>query len=192
MDDSSFVQPLLDRLRDGDPTVQEDARNRLAAHTRERLRKLIQPRLKEFPQVFQIVEASDLLQEAWMRFDAALRKIPAPTLLDYLRLSALHLRWALIDAARVAHDYPGLWASPPDAGTSTDDPAKLALWADFHRAVGASDPEDLQLFDLILYQELTQPEAAALLGKPLKTLKTHWQHARLRLMHRIGDNPFLT
>jgi RNA polymerase sigma-70 factor (ECF subfamily) len=192
-DGTTEIQRLLDRLRAGDPAALRD----LLVYSRARLRLLVGQMLQGFPRLMERLEASDVLHNVLIRLDAALRAVEVGTALDYLRLCSAHIRWELLDLAR--HHLPregrpailpGPEGDAPDRGTSTDDPARLAVWRELHEAIAALDAEDCQLFDLLYYQGLTQPEAAALLGMPLRTLKTHWRNARLHLMARLGDGPF--
>ena len=46
------------------------------------------------------------------------------------------------------------------------------------------------VFDLLWYQELTQAEAAALLGVAVRTVKSRWLNARLRVQQELGGSPF--
>jgi hypothetical protein len=51
------------------------------------------------------------------------------------------------------------------------------------------DPdEDRAIFDLLLYHGMTQPEAAEVLGIPLRSFKRRWQAVRLQLMERHGNS----
>src|SRR5262249_12121325 len=57
---------------------------------------------------------------------------------------------------------------------------KLRRWTEFHEAA-ARLPDDLRaVFDLLWYQEMSQAEAAALLGLAVPTVKLRWMKARLR------------
>ena len=46
------------------------------------------------------------------------------------------------------------------------------------------------MFDLLWYQELSQAEAAALLGIAVPTVKLRWMKARLRVQEALGGSPF--
>ena len=48
--------------------------------------------------------------------------------------------------------------------------------------------EERELCDLLWYQGLTQPEAAALLDVPERTLKRRWQTVRLKLIDLLEGN----
>jgi DNA-directed RNA polymerase specialized sigma24 family protein len=42
----------------------------------------------------------------------------------------------------------------------------------------------------VWYQELSQAEAAALLGVAVRTVKSRWLKARLRVQQELGGSPF--
>jgi RNA polymerase sigma-70 factor (ECF subfamily) len=72
----------------------------------------------------------------------------------------------------------------PEALDLAGEPSTLAEWCEFHERITTLPDADRELFDLLLYQGLTQPEAANVLEIPLRTLKRRWQGAKLRL-HEI-------
>jgi DNA-directed RNA polymerase specialized sigma24 family protein len=77
-----------------------------------------------------------------------------------------------------------------DLSSSTLDGEKLRRWTESHEAA-ARLPDDLRAaFDLLWYQELTQAEAAALLGVAVPTVKSRWLKARLRVQQALGGSPF--
>ncbi len=50
--------------------------------------------------------------------------------------------------------------------------------------------EEREVFDLLWYQELSQAEAAALLGVSERTIKRRWQSARIMLHDALkGEIP---
>ena len=55
-----------------------------------------------------------------------------------------------------------------------EDPANLAAWAEFHAQVEHLPEEQREVFDLLWYQELSQAEAATLLGVSERTVKRRW------------------
>jgi DNA-directed RNA polymerase specialized sigma24 family protein len=75
-------------------------------------------------------------------------------------------------------------------GSSTLDAEKLRRWTEFHEVVGRL-PDDLRaVFDLLWYQELSQAEAAALLGIAVPTVKLRWMKARVQVQQALGGSPF--
>ena len=85
---------------------------------------------------------------------------------------------------------------PSDTGprhepsSSTLDGEKVRRWTEFHEAA-ARLPNDLRaVFDLLWYQEMSQAEAAALLGLAVPTVKLRWMKARLQVQQALGGAPF--
>ncbi len=191
-DSTSSMQLFLERLAAGDPA----ARNELIRHSRDRLRLLTRQMLRHYPRLQQWEDTSDVLQNVLVRLDRALRAVAVPSPRDFLQLATAQIRRELIDLTRHYFGPEGDGANraatgqgdvaPPEPSDSSGDPYRLAVWREFHDTIAALNVEDRELFDLLYYQGLTQPEAAALLGKPLKTFKTHWRNAKLRLMNRLG------
>jgi len=155
--------------------------------------------LRKFPGVHQWEETSDVFHNVVLRLTTALREIKFDTPADFLRLAAWHIRRELIDLSRrrrpvLVSGQAGGDSRPDPIGAepdSTDDPYNLAVWEELHTRIAALSDDDRRLFDLVYYQGLTQPEAAELLGMPLRTLKHAWQAARARLMLALGNEvPF--
>lgn len=196
MSETTLLQSWLDRLGANDPA----AREQLLSHSRERLHRLTHQMLRRYPRLRQFEETSDVLQDVYIRLLRALETEPLATARDYLRVATTIIRRVLIDLTR-HHFGPegdganlqpnGSDGAPPDPSGHTDDPYQLAQWREVHEAIAALASEDRELFDLVYYQGLPQEEAARLLGVPLRTFKTHWRNARLRLMTRFGgQSPF--
>jgi RNA polymerase sigma factor (sigma-70 family) len=193
-DSTTELQHWLDRHRAGDPAAREG----LIRHGQERLRLLTRQMLRHYPGVRRWEDTSDVFQNVLVRLDRALRETTLATPADLLRFGATLIRRELIDLARhhfgphgaaAHHDTPvaspgGGRAEPAD---SSHDPYRLAVWHELHQHIAGLPDEDRTLFELLYYQGLTQPAAADLLGVPLRTFKRRWQHARLRLMERFGN-----
>ena len=77
-----------------------------------------------------------------------------------------------------------------EPSSDTLDGEKVRRWTEFHEAV-ARLPDDLRaVFDLLWYQEMSQAEAAALLGIAVPTVKLRWMKARLQVQQALGGSPF--
>jgi RNA polymerase sigma-70 factor (ECF subfamily) len=197
-DQTTVIQGWIDRLRAGD----ESARAALLDCACERLTRLAAKMLKGYPGVGRWEQTGDVLQNALIRLDRALKTVTPPTARDFFRLAATQIRRELIDLARRYSGPEGLgarhasWAgdgqpsgSLADSGGPSDttyDPSRLAVWAEFHRHIEGLADEDREAFDLLWYQGLTQAEAAAVLGVAERTIQRRWVAARLALHRALG------
>jgi RNA polymerase sigma-70 factor (ECF subfamily) len=204
---TAVLQGQLERALAGDA----EARQRLLELTRDRLmrhaRRLLHgryARLERFEQTDDVVQALYLkvLQNQdrfWVNADGG----PVRSLAEFFGHTSAWMRDVLCDRLRKAYgrddnrpDVLPLGDGPSDTklrdepSTSTFDGEKLRRWTEFHEAV-ARLPDDLRaVFDLLWYQELSQAEAAALLGIAVRTVKLHWMKARLGVQQALGGVPF--
>jgi RNA polymerase sigma factor (sigma-70 family) len=195
--DEGQLQGLIDRLQTGDPA----ARDELLGRTCERLRRLTRKMLKDYGRLRRWEETDDVLQNALVRLWGALRQVTPATAREFFGLAGLQIRRELIDLARQYFGPEGVGAhhasharedaggnTPPalaEPADTTHDPSRLALWTEFHQQVDALPEDEREVFDLLWYQELTQDEAARLLGISEATLKRCWLSARRRLHHAL-------
>jgi RNA polymerase sigma factor (sigma-70 family) len=200
-DHSTEVQRLLDRLRAGDP----DARAALLAYTFERLRRLAHRMFRREADLRALLDTDDVLQGAAVRLHRALPEVQPDTVRRFFALAAQQIRRELIDLARRHLGSDRVRTSPaasPGGAATTGhqpleeakapegEPASLAEWSDLHEKVEGLPPEEREVFDLLWYQDLTQAEAAQLLGVSLRTIKRRWRVARLLLHAALhGDWP---
>jgi RNA polymerase sigma-70 factor (ECF subfamily) len=63
------------------------------------------------------------------------------------------------------------------------------MWSEFHEAATSLPDDQRAVFDLLWYHGLSQPEAADLLGIPLRTLQRLWRTARLTLGPLLPCDP---
>jgi RNA polymerase sigma-70 factor (ECF subfamily) len=201
VDETTVIQGWIDRLRAGD----DSARAALLDCACERLRRLARKMLKGYPGVAHWEQDDDVLQNALIRVDRALRTVTPPTARDFFRLAAAQIRRELIDLARRYSGPEGLGAhhstrtgacdmdgSPGSVGEpseTTHDPTRLAGWTEFHRRIEILTDEDREVFDLLWYQGLTQAEAASVLGISERQVNRRWLAARVRLSDALGGQP---
>ena len=189
------LQPLLDRLAAGEAS----AADQLIERSVGRLHRLAHFMLGDFPHVRRWYETGDVAQAAALRLTRALQAVRPASPRDFLNLAATQIRRELYDLAR--HEYgpegPGahhasgpVGAGPdetggqagPEGAESGAGPATQAGWRDLLRHVQEALPaEEREVFDLLYVQELSQEEAARLLGVSVPTVKRRWRSARLRL-----------
>jgi RNA polymerase sigma factor (sigma-70 family) len=187
------IQTWLDRMQAGDAA----ARDGLLGYACDRLRLLTRKMLKGFDRVKRWEQTDDVFQNALLRLWTALVQVRPRSVQAFFGLAALQIRRELIDLARQYYGPEGMGAhhathcevdpsaSTPPAGfeqqDTTYEPSRLAIWSEFHRQVDALPAEEREVFDLVWYQGLSQPRAAALLGVSEATLKRRWWSARQRL-----------
>src|SRR5262249_38914753 len=85
---------------------------------------------------------------------------------------------------------PSDTATRHEPASSTLDAEKVRRWTEFPEAVARLRDDLRAVFDLLWYQELSQAEAAALLGIGVRTVKLRWMKARLRVQQALGGAPF--
>jgi RNA polymerase sigma factor (sigma-70 family) len=178
---SAELQALLDRLRDGD----RDARRRLLERACERLRRLAGRMLHgSFPELARRHEVDSVVHETWVRLLQALEKAEPPTVADFFRLAAHKFRQVLLDMAQrerrrrrcevLGLSGEGSGAPAPAAGSTTHDPARLALWTEFHEKVTALGDQERAVFEMHYYLDLPQAEIARVLGLHPRKVSYLW------------------
>ena len=63
----------------------------------------------------------------------------------------------------------------------------LARWTEMHRRIGQLPGAERETFNLLWYLDLTQEEAAQVLGVSRRTVIKRWQKARLLLHEVVND-----
>src|SRR5262245_5346538 len=204
---TTVLQGQLERAMTGDAA----ARQRLLELTRDRLtrhaRRFLHghyARLEPFAQTDDVVQQLYLKilrnpERFWVKADGD----PVQTLAEYFGHTSAWMRDVLCDLLRQAcgRDDNRPAALPLDGGPSDTGPGyepssttaegeKVRRWTEFHEAV-ARLPDDLRaVFDLLWYQEMSQAEAAELLGFAVRTVKLRWMKARLQVQQALGGDPF--
>jgi RNA polymerase sigma factor (sigma-70 family) len=145
-------------------------------------------------------QTDDALQNATFRLYRALECSTPESPRSFFNLAALQIRRELIDLARHYYGPHGMGAhhasqaiggreDMPEAevagGGNTHDPGRLAAWTDFHTQIDALPEQEKEVFNLIWYQELSQAEAANLLGVTERVVKYRWRSARLKLHEKL-------
>jgi len=194
------IQGYLDRLQAGD----ESARQELIQSACGRLERLTRKMLHSWQRVHRWEETGDVMQNALVRLYRSLSDTKPARVVDFFRLAALHIRRELHDLAKHYYGPRGMgtnhataaWKphSDAEAGDSMawepcgvdEEPANLAAWAEFHAQVERLPEDQRAVFDLLWYQELSQAEAAKLLGVSDRTIKRRWASARLELHKILG------
>jgi RNA polymerase sigma factor (sigma-70 family) len=204
---TAVLRGYLERGLTGDP----EARQRLLGLTRDRLMRHARRYLHgRYARLEPFAQTDDVVQQLYLkilqnqdRFWVNARGGPVRSLAEFFGHTSAWMRDVLCDLLRKAHGRDDnrppalpLDGGPSDTGprcepsSSTLDGEKLQRWTEFHEVV-ARLPDDLRaVFDLLWYQEMTQAEAAALLGIAVPTVKVRWMKARLQVQQALGDSPF--
>jgi RNA polymerase sigma factor (sigma-70 family) len=204
---TTVLQGYLERALTGDAEARQQllelTRDRLMRHARRHLHSTY-ARLEPFDQTDDVVQQLYVKilrnqERFWVNGDGE----PVRTLAEYFGHASAWMRDVLCDLLRKEYgrDDNRPAVLPLDVGSSDTGPSyepssrtldgeKLRRWTEFHEAA-ARLPDALRaVFDLLWYQELSQAEAAALLGIAVPTVKLRWMKARLQVQEALGGAPF--
>lgn len=192
------LQRCIDRMLAGDDSY----RQLLVDHAFERLRLLARKLLSRYPGVHRWEQTDDVLQNASVRLWKSLDEVKPVDVRSFFGLAATQIRRELLDLAR--HHYgprghgrkhatsgggTGDGAAALEVSDPTDDPAAITEWTELHEKAQELPEEEREVFDLLYYHGLTQPEAAVVLGVPLRTLKRRWAAARQSIFKSLHGRP---
>lgn len=188
------------RRSQGDPQALEELLRRI----RRRLESLARKMLRGYPKVRRWEQTDDVLQEALLRLNKALREAPPNDARHFFNLATVQIRRTLLDLARrhqgpmsqaANHDSAfGYVQRPGDAvpqAVGDREPVSLEDWTAFHEAVGELPENEREVFQLTWYQGLSQREAAELMGVDERTVRRYRLSAKLQLARRLqeADSP---
>jgi len=196
------VEECIARLNDGDSL----ARGELLNLTCDRLMRLTRHIKKSYPAVARWEQTDDIFQQASLKLYEALQDVELNDARHYFRLAAKKIRETLLDLARHYQGPQGVGANhatappqradqsqaptPLEAGELTCDPGRVAEWTEMHRVIESLPPESKEMFDLLWYHDLSQEEAAKIVGISVRQVKRRWREAKLLLAERMqGDAP---
>lgn len=195
------ISPALERLAAGDVSAREE----VIAWASERMREIAHRMLRTFPTVSRWEETDDVVQNAALRLDRALRQtIPAEPE-GLVGLAATQVRRELLDMAK-KHRGPESYAANHETNyqrldgelrAKVDDVVQhsepvdgLERWTRLHTMAGELPDEESTVFHLCWYLGLKQDEIARELGCSLRTVKRRWESAKERLAAAMpGERP---
>jgi RNA polymerase sigma factor (sigma-70 family) len=190
-DASIELQALIDRSRQGDRT----ARRLLLERACDRLRRLAGRILHgSFPAVQARHELDSVVHETWLRLLQALEKTDPPTVADFFRLAAHKIRQVLLDMAERQRRFASREIIAGDGSQNsglancsqnTYDPARLALWTEFHEKVATLPDDERTVFELHHYLDRPQAEIARLLDLHPRKVSYLWIAATDRLADEL-------
>jgi RNA polymerase sigma factor (sigma-70 family) len=198
-DSNSVLQALLDRVNRGDRAARREMLERACG----RLRRLAGTMFAgSFPALAAHHELDSVVHETWLRLLQALEQTEPPTVADFFRLAAHKIRQVLLDMAerhrrRAAREGLGLGGDSGSGGVAavagqTLDPARLALWSEFHARVANLPEDERKVFELHYYLELPQAEIARMLGLHPRKVSYLWIGGTERLADELdGVEGFL-
>jgi RNA polymerase sigma-70 factor (ECF subfamily) len=197
------IQRCIDRLHKG----QSNVRGELLDYAFERLQWMVKKMKRGYERVGRWEQTDDVVQNASLRLYEALDKVEITDARHFFRLAALQIRRELLDMCRHYYGPQGAGANyqtvmhepAADRGERPEvfdraelsaDPQKVQEWGDFHRQVGELPEPEREVVDLLWYHELSQDEAARILGVSTRHVKRLWRSARLLLYSRMqGELP---
>lgn len=197
---TQLLNNCLQRLQAGD----QSAREELFRHACERLRRLTRKILRDYARLQRWQETDDVFQSAMLRLHQNLQTHTPASAKEFFQWSAKEIRRTLIDLSRHHFGPEGSAANyatplrvpqgentpPPDrepAGDSCDGDS-LANWTELHEQIESLPAQERLAFDLLWYHELTQEEAAEILGVNRRTVIRWWQSAKRELAQRMKGN----
>jgi RNA polymerase sigma factor (sigma-70 family) len=180
-DSSVQLQGLLDRVRQGEPA----ARRLLLERACARLRRLAGRMLHgSFPDLARRHEVDSVVHETWVRLLQALERTEPASVNHFFNLAAQKIRQVLLDMARSErrrglHEVAGSSEADgagqgPTVVNGTYDPARLALWTEFHEKVATLGEAERRVFEMHYYLDLPQAEIARLLGLHPRKVSYLW------------------
>jgi RNA polymerase sigma factor (sigma-70 family) len=183
------VGRALQRLAAGDAGVRED----VIGWACGRMCEIAHRMLPSFPAVARWEQTDDVVQNAALRLDRALRDIVPADARGLVGLAAAQVRRELLDLAR---KYRGpesyganhetnyrrlggeLRAKVDDAAVPVESDDILDRWTRLHDAAGELPEEEREVFHLCWYLGLKQDEIAGVLGCSVRTVKRRWETAK--------------
>jgi RNA polymerase sigma factor (sigma-70 family) len=197
---TSQVAELLDLWQRGD----QSARSRLIAFASDRLGKLARAMLMGNP-LHRFEGSDDLMQQTLVRLNRCIDQAQPTTASAVLALAAVEMRRALIDFARHYFGSRGIGSNevlqpetavsamqPPQIlASGVPEPNQAVLQAEnlerLYAAVDDLAEEERQVVDLLWIHDLTQLEAAAVLGIAPRTVGRRWRRARVQLYEALRE-----
>ncbi len=182
------LQNLIDRALSGDSTANEE----LLHHSCERLLRLTRRMFHGYPLLRRWEGTDDVFQNSMVRLHRALANVRVESVRHYFNLAATQIRRELLDLVKHHFGPEGGGANHHTDGQPADEsggvlharseePVDLEGWQQFHAYIEKLPEEELEVFDLLYYEGLSQEEAARVLGISVRTLKRRWQAAKIKL-----------
>ncbi|MFM2215791.1 MAG: hypothetical protein RL240_109 [Planctomycetota bacterium] len=187
-DADARLQRLIELNIQGDPS----AHDALLDHSCDRLMRLTRKMLRSYPSLRRWEQTDDVFQNSMVRLHRALATVQVESVRHFFNLAALQIRWELLDLSRHYFGPEGLAANHHTDAQPSDDhggkihdraeePDDIASWTLFHTQIEKLPPVEQEVANLLYYEGLSQEAAAKVLGVSTRTVKRHWQNAKLKL-----------
>jgi RNA polymerase sigma factor (sigma-70 family) len=193
---TAVVQRYLDRLPELPPggSPDEPLVRDLLAGAVNRLDLLCRSMLfRKYPRLAQPplnLQPEELLGAVIERLIKAMRQARPQTVRQFFALASQHMRWELNDVARrldrqapPAEVRESFVAAAEESGGSAPGPDATRILD----AIEKLPSDEREAFDLVRVQEMTQPEAAEVLGVGLRTVQRRLNRALLLLAEALPD-----
>jgi RNA polymerase sigma factor (sigma-70 family) len=135
------------------------------------------------------MQATEMLSAVIERMLKALREARPGTVRQFFYIAGQHMRWELNDVARrldqggTALELRAEFVAPPAESDSTIGPNAVRML----EAIEDLPVEEREVFDLLRIHEMTQPEAAELLGVSVRTVQRRLSSSILLLTEELAD-----
>lgn len=178
---SAELQDALARLRAG----QLSARDQLLQYGWDEIGCLARRSFRRFPRLHPLLEVDDVRQRASLRLWQALGKICPDSMEAFFGLVRTQIRRVLLDlvrehTTRAAHEDNSGWLAAEFIDRA-DAPDELERWSSLHALIEALPASEHEVVGLLLYQGLSQCQAAAVLRVTVRTVHRLWRNARRTL-----------
>ena len=190
-DEEQRVGDCLARLRAGDSKAREE----LIVFACERMRGIAHRMLRTFPTVRRWEETGDVVQNAALRLDRALRETIPSEPRGLVGLAATQVRRELLDLAK-KHRGPESYGANHETNYQRKDgelratDEQLERWTRLHDSAERLPADESEVFQMCWYLGLKQEEIAGLLGCSIRTVKRRWEAAKTMLKSEMpGGQP---
>lgn len=181
-DNEADIHDLLIRHRAGDNA----ATDTLVGVACRRLERMASRMLASFPDVARWERTGDVIQGAMIRLHKALAGVRLESPQHFWNLAGQTVRRELLNLAAkyrgqhgfaVHHHSDGGAAVAGHAG----EPRSVEGWAELLELVEKLPDDVRAVFDLLVFQQMGQEQAAIVLGVSVRTVKRRWLGAKLAL-----------
>lgn len=193
------VQLCIIRLKEGDQSAESD----LVRLTSDRILQMTKRQKGKFFRINRWDQTEDISQDVSIRLLKELQNIKLESLEHYFNIVAGKIRQVLLDRNRKYKRREGLAgyqtqqvnqddasSAPPkyEVGGVTHEPSRIAEWGEFQETLRSLSDRSQQVLDLLFICNLTQNDAAQVMGISTRHVKRLFRDAKLELAERMGGD----